>query len=339
MKRSEDGINIIRCVGLLLVFGFHYYLYNGYYGQPQQGGWMLFANVQRALFLSCNGLYMMLTGYLKSDKPINRHYFKCILTAIVTYIIAASISIPVRHFFLDQKRSFVEWRDMFLDYSGVYYGWYVKMYIGLILISPILNTCVKNIEDNKMLLLMTGLLIIATSFSPATEYSIYPTYWEIAYPLSYYMIGATIKKLKPKIKARWLVIIIALSAFGTGTVTLLSTDKTLKEATKWEFGAIWIMLIGVSIFLMLYRIKLPKIASKLVAFIANGAFPAYMLSNLTDAWIYKLNLAWQNPNHYFIAFLLLTIPSYIMWVLIGNLISVIVGRITSITFFKKRKII
>lgn len=326
MKRNEDGINVIRCVGLLFVFGFHYYLYNGYYHQPQQGGWMLFANVQRALFLSCNGLYMMLTGYLKSDKPVNRHYFKCILTAIITYMIAATISIPVRHFLLDQGRSFAEWKKMFFDFSGVYYGWYIKMYIGLILISPILNTCVKHVEENKMLIFMTCLMVIATSFSAATEYRIYPAYWEIAYPLSYYMIGATIKKLKPDIKTRWTILIITLSAFGTGIATLLSTDQTLDYATKWDFGAIWIMLIGVSVFLMLYKIKLPKIPSKLAAFVANGAFPAYMLSNLTDVWIYKLQPAWQNPKHYLLGFILLTIPSYIVWVLVGNLINYIVAR-------------
>lgn len=328
MKKSEDGVNVIRCVALLMVFGFHYYLYNGYANQPQQGVWMLFANVQRILFISCNGLFMMLTGYLKSDKPINRHYFKCILTAVVTYIIVSAISIPVRHFFLNESKSFYEWKQLFFEFGGAYYGWYIAMYIGLILISPILNTCVKHTEDNKLLILMTGLLIAATSLSSLTEYSVFPDYWKIAYPMSYYMLGAVIKKLKPIVKTKWTILITALIAFTTGLATLLSTDYTIANATKYEFGSICIIFIVVCIFLMLYRIKLPKSLSKLAEFISRGTLPAYLLSNLTDAWIYKMVPAFHKPQLYFVGFILITVPTYIAWVTIGNGVSFVIGKMT-----------
>lgn len=337
MKKSEDGINLVRCIGLFLVFGFHYYLYNGYYYQPQVGIDMLAANVSRALFLSCNGIYMMLTGYLKSDKPINWHYFKCILRAIITYMLAAFVSIPVRHFCLGDKRSFSEWEDAFFSYSGVYYGWYVRMYIGLILISPLMNYAIKGIEDNKRLILVTFLMVAATSFSNATTYAIFPPYWEIAYPLSYYMIGATIKRINVRMKKWQLLLVIALMAFGTGYATLSSTDGTLKEALSFSFGDIWIMLIGLSIFLLFYQAKLSAKASKMVRFIANGAFPAYMLSNLTDAWIYKLIPVWHEPRYYVLGLLLLTIPAYMFWIIIGNGVTWIVDKILNISIKKHKK--
>lgn len=106
MEKREDGINLIRVIGLLFVFGFHFYLYNGYYHQKQIGAAMLFANASRGLFLSCNGLYMMLTGYLKSGKTINRHYYKCLLSVVISYVLAASVSIPIRHFFLRRSAAF-----------------------------------------------------------------------------------------------------------------------------------------------------------------------------------------------------------------------------------------
>lgn len=329
MKKREDGINVIRCIALLMVFGYHYYLYNGYAFQPQQGIWMLFANVQDVLFISCNGLFMMLTGYLKSDKPINRHYFKCILTAVITYIIASEISIPVRHFFLGETRSLYEWKDLFFKFGGVYYGWYIAMYIGLILISPILNTCVKHVEDNKMLIFMTCLLIAATSFSSITEYDIFPDYWKTAYPLSYYMIGATIRKLRPDVKKKWTITVIAATALTAGSATILSTDLMLNYATKWEFGSLCIVLIATAVFLMLYRIRLQKRLSGIVSFISKGTLPAYMLSNLTDAWIYKIVPAFHKPELYFVGFILMTVPAYIFWIIIGNGMNFIIGKMTT----------
>lgn len=318
MEKREDGINLIRVIGLLFVFGFHFYLYNGYYHQKQIGAAMLFANASRGLFLSCNGLYMMLTGYLKSGKPINRHYYKCLLSVVVSYVLAASVSIPIRHFFLGDPQPFSIWKERFLSFSGVYYGWYIRMYIGLILISPLINIAIKNITDKMQLLWIMVSCIAATSLAPATPYTIFPAYWEIAYPLSYYLIGAVIKKLQPDVKKGICVAVILIMAVGTGSVTLLSTDGKLKDAVKWEFGAIWIMLIGVSIFLLLYRAQLPKRVSCLMRFAARGSFFAYMLSNLMDAWIYELVPAWLNPKYYGLAFLCLTIPSYILMIIVGN---------------------
>ena len=132
------------------------------------------------------------------------------------------------------------------------------------------------------------------------------------------MIGAVIKKLQPHLKKEICVAVILIMTFGTGSVTLLSTDGKLEDAVKWEFGAIWIMLIGVSIFLLLYRAQLPKRVSCLMRFAARGSFFAYMLSNLMDAWIYRLVPKWQNPNYYGLAFLCLTIPSYILMIIVGN---------------------
>lgn len=328
MYRKDDGVNVVRCIGLLLVFGFHFFLYNGYYSEPQVGFEMLIANAFRALCLSCNGIYMMLTGYLKSDKPVNSHYFKCIPVAIITYVFACAISIPIRHFILGQEKSMSEWLNALCGFSGVYYGWYIRMYIGLILISPILNAAIKQIKSDSKLALVTILLVMTTSFSVATPLLIFPAYWEMAYPLSYYMIGATIKRINPTAKNWKLGLIIIIMAFGTGIATLVSTDNDLEYAIKWEFGAVWIMIIAVCIFLIFYRAKLKTFTSGIVRFIANGSFPAYMLSNLTDAWIYKLIPEWRNPKYYIWSFIIMTIPSYLFWVTVGNGVNWIVKRIT-----------
>ena len=37
MKEKEPGIDLLRCVGLLFVVSVHFFLYNGFYYEPQIG--------------------------------------------------------------------------------------------------------------------------------------------------------------------------------------------------------------------------------------------------------------------------------------------------------------
>lgn len=64
MKKRESGIDLLRLIASLFVVGFHSFLYNGYYYHPQHGAAMLFFGSARWLFTSCNGIFLMLTGYL-----------------------------------------------------------------------------------------------------------------------------------------------------------------------------------------------------------------------------------------------------------------------------------
>lgn len=67
MQHREPGLDLLRCLALLLVITFHSFLYNGFYSQPQSGAAMLAANAVRWLSVSCIGIFLMLTGYLKSQ--------------------------------------------------------------------------------------------------------------------------------------------------------------------------------------------------------------------------------------------------------------------------------
>lgn len=64
----------------------------------------------------------------------------------------------------------------------------------------------------------------------------------------------------------------------------------------------------------------------LAGHIIKGSLPAYLLSNLTDAWIYKMVPAFRMPQLYFVGFILITVPTYIAWVTIGNGVSFIIGK-------------
>ena len=87
MKSRESGIDLIRCLGLLFVVGVHSFLKNGFYYEPQTGAAMWAANSFRWLFFCCNGIFMILTGYLKSTKPWNRDYYRSLISILVSYLL------------------------------------------------------------------------------------------------------------------------------------------------------------------------------------------------------------------------------------------------------------
>ena len=68
MSKREPGLDLLRCIALLFVVTFHSFLNNGYYSEPQVGVSMWLAGSFRWLSVSCIGLFLMLTGYLKCEK-------------------------------------------------------------------------------------------------------------------------------------------------------------------------------------------------------------------------------------------------------------------------------
>lgn len=170
MQQRQSGLDLIRVTGFFLVTLFHAFLYNGYYGQPQVGFAMWSAGVARSLSMACNGLFMTLTGYLHYGKRSLSGAVRGLGPVLLGYALAAAFSIPVRHFLLGQQESLSVWVTRFFGFRGVYYGWYVEMYIGLALLSPFLNRLLEALPDRELCLL-TLVLLFLTAVPGATPWS------------------------------------------------------------------------------------------------------------------------------------------------------------------------
>ena len=175
MKSRESGIDLIRCLGLLFVVGVHSFLKNGFYYEPQTGAAMWAANSFRWLFFCCNGIFMILTGYLKSTKPWNRDYYRSLISVLVSYLLTCVVSFPIRHFLLGEKLTFFQWLEKLVTFAN--YSWYVEMYIGLFLLSPIINLALERVTEPKKLLLLSGTMVALTALHSVTALNLIPDYW------------------------------------------------------------------------------------------------------------------------------------------------------------------
>lgn len=328
----EAGIDLFRCLGLLFVNGLHSFLYNGFYYLPQEGMWVWLANSVRWLFYGCNGMFMLMTGYLKSDKPWNKHYYKGLLTVIVGYLLTCVISYPIRYFFLGEKDALGVWVQRLLTFSN--YAWYVEMYIGLILVSPFINLAFARITDRRGILALTGSMILVsalpTAFTisgPDGGYSLFPDYWKSLYPITLYVIGAAIKRLRPKVPAWGGIGGACLIAMGLGFVSMLTATDGFSSGFTQGYGGFWVTLMVTSLFLGIYRLPVGGKFGKLLGWISGGVFEGFILSRLLDVWVYGLVPQWHTPQMYPVIFLCITTGVFVISLLAGKCVHTLAVKI------------
>lgn len=324
-EKHSPGLDLIRCLAAFLIVIFHSFIQSGFYYIPQMGLSMWFAGSIRWISLACIGLFLMLTGYLKSNKTDLYSCYRGFLPVFISYLFCSAISIPVQHFVFGQKFPLTQWLKYFLSFNGVSYGWYLSMYLCLTLISPFINILLKHLT-NKALLLFAFVLVCISALPGATSWPIAPEFWRNLYPLTYYVLGATIRRMQPKI-APWVGLILAVAmAFAMGTVSVLSTDGELASGITWSFHDLWVAFIVVCLFLSLYKLKIPHRFRKALALGASGSLGVLMFSHLLDAWCYGLFPWLREPKRYLLLVLCICIPIYLICLVLGNILQKCVSR-------------
>lgn len=316
MKSRESGIDLIRCLGLLFVTGLHAFLYNGFYAEPQTGPLMWAADSVFWLFFTCNGIFMTLTGYLKCEKPLGWDYYRSLLPVLIGYVLTCLISFPIRHFLLGEKLTLFAWLEKLVTFGN--YAWYIEMYIGLILISPVINLALNALTERRQLYYLAGVMIVLTALPSVTSINLIPDYWKPLFPLTYYVLGAVIRKLQPNIKPWICLAAAAVTAMVTGLISLLSTNEGFSSGFGQGYGGFWPTVIVVCLFVGLYRLNIGPRIAKALCWMAGGVFEGYILSRLLDVWVYDLVKSWHTPERYPLIFVCITIPVFILSLLTGK---------------------
>lgn len=318
MSKREAGLDLYRCLGFLFVTGLHACLYNGFYSQPQTGVAMWAANSFRWLFFGCNGMFMLLTGYLKSAKPFNKSYYRGLLTVLAGYVLTCIISYPVRYFLIGEKDSIGVWIERFFTFSN--YAWYLEMYIGLILISPVINLAMERLQSTASLLWLAGTMVVLTALPTLTPAPLLPDYWTALYPLTYYVIGGVIRRLQPKLPCGAGLLGAVATAMIAGLLTMLvSAGRTFNDGfSQGGYGGFFTTVTVTFLFLGVYRLQAGPKLSKLLRWMAGGVMEGYILSRLFDVWIYGKVKFWHTPQTYWLIFICITIPVFLISVTAGH---------------------
>lgn len=296
MKR-KTGLDLIRTFAIMFVVGVHFFYHTEFYRVPVVGKNMIIQVALRWLFTICVPLFIMLTGYLQTEKKPEIKYFKKLIPILGVYLFYSVLSIIMRITYLNEEKSILSWIKAILIFDADKYSWYINMYIGLFLLTPFLNMIHKSLNSAKDYKIFLLILITLTGFpaffnSLATQTSVFKAlsfsdWWTKIYPITYYFIGAYIKKypvkLNKKITALSLGLVIMLE---TALTVLYSWNKTFVNVIG-DYGSILIVAEAVLFFLIFYDAKIEnEPISKMLRTISVLSLDLYLCSYISDKLVY-----------------------------------------------------
>lgn len=211
MVKRNINLDLIRCVAVLFVVSVHFCLNSGFYEIPCQGMRMLAMCILRTCFMACVPLFLMLTGYLMNCKKLSLEYYRGIRGTYFTYVLVSICCLVFRIAYAHEYMGIAQIVQSIFDFSANSYSWYIEMYIGLFLMIPFLNILWNNINEKKIWLILSLLcvtiipslfncwIIQASTGNDVVYCAIFPDYWEVLYPITYYFIGAYLSYKPPTV--------------------------------------------------------------------------------------------------------------------------------------------
>ena len=334
MNYSKRNINIdiIKVVSLLLVIGVHFFLYTGYYSINYSITNSIFI-VLRNICMACVPLFIIVTGYLNRNKVWSKKYYLNIGRVYLLYSLAMFILTLVDNKYVINTTLFKTALINILNYK--YYGWYITMYVGLMLLTPIINLAFKNIDESMRkyavinIILAISIPVTLVDLFSNVRYSILahilPNWWYYTWPLMYYIIGVAFaynkNAIKDFFKKTRLLFLLTL---------IISTLLYYVLNIHWEFHAhvnIFIVTITTCIFSWLLNLDI-NVNSKLrttIIFVSNNTLLAYLLSYIVDNITYPFVNQITNMNMRLSLFPIVVILNFILTILLVIIVRIILS--------------
>ena len=316
-SKRDIGLDLTRIIAFIQVPCIHFLFKIKYYNQAIIGERMYLMTFIRVMFMTCVPLFLLLTGYLSSEKKVEiapkplLKYYSRLVPILLTYVITAVIIIVYGIFVDGETETIGSVIRNVLDFRK--YSWYIEMYIGLALMIPFLNLLWNGIGSRKgqlsLVTVMIALTVLPSVFNiydfktpgalirpwlAESFTQIVPDWWKNIYPVTYYFIGAYIrrnvdmKKLKtPAIFAAYLAAILL-----SGIFNVWKTATVKFKYGEWcDYPSLQITVCAVLLFLFINSIRypdVPKRASAVIAFISKITLGAYLLSWIPNNYFYRI---------------------------------------------------
>lgn len=291
------GLDLIRVVAIVLVVMVHSFANTGFNAANLNGMSMfILLNVRNLAFIGVL-LFIMLTGYCKSEKKIDKNHYKSIKHILVTYLIISAITIIFRKYFVKEN---IDWYNAIvgvLNFTLIPYAWYFEMYIGLFFLIPFLNILYNGLQTkkNKQILILTLFLIVSlpatlSTLSVATRsLNILPDWWGRLYPILLYYLGVYIKEYKPNInKCVNIIFIFSLLFLESFIMYFYCMGDSINNKIIIDYNYLPAIIVSVLVFILLYNVKIKgNIIKSIFKVVSNVTFGLYLFSYIFDKVIYN----------------------------------------------------
>lgn len=315
-KPARDiGLDITRIVAFVSVPCVHFFKDTQFYSTPVLGVRMYIMCVMRTMFMVCVPLFILLSGYLMSNRdiPLSRkgiaaHIAKT-AKLFATYALATVVILAYRRWGMKEDITLLKGLLNILDFQQ--YSWYVNMYLGLYLMMPFLNALWRALEGREAQRTLLGALLLLTVLPSVlniydfvtegallrpwltqTRYGLVPDWWRNIYPITYYYIGAYVRRnVAVKRLNTWkLLAFFCTSVVFFGLFNIWRSYSIKFAEGPWEdWGGLQNTANAVLLFLLINSIDYPtpnQAVSRAVGLVSNLTFGAYLVSWVADRYFY-----------------------------------------------------
>lgn len=312
IKERDSSLDVVRIFAVFSVISVHFFLNSGFYSEQITGNAMFGMVFVRSFFMVCVPLFLLLTGYLMSQKTLCKKYYLGIVKTLGIYILASIACIIYKNMkapgIYDVKGAILG----ILNFSAANYSWYIEMYIGLFLLIPFLNLIYHGLKNKKQkqglivtLFFLTAIPMVINIFdfytegwwrqpSISTQYSkLIPGFWLGVYPLTYYFIGCYMKEFGLSMNKlfSWLFLLSVLLFTGSFNY-YRSFNGTFVWGTWQDWGSLFNIVSAVLVFHIILKTqwikKLPSGVKTILKWLSDLALGAYLVSYIFDSEFYPI---------------------------------------------------
>lgn len=307
----DTGLDVTRILAFLSVISVHFFIGAEFYKNQVVGEKMYVMTMIRTLSMTCVPLFMLLTGYLTCRKEMEltpKGYIKYVIKlrhVLLTYLFATLVNQAYLKWGEGVQLSAVEVLKNVVGFFG--YGWYVEMYIGLYLLIPFFAVLTRSL-DKRSLAIFTSVLAVLTvvpslfnvfdyssfsSFLSGESKKLFPDWWAKIYPVTYWFIGAYLRKYVDikKLNTLKITVLLGVSVIVFGIFNIIkSNGETFVWGTHNDWGSFENTVDSVLVFLLVNSVSRKKqLSARKSAFLkllSEATFGAYLVSYCFDRIMY-----------------------------------------------------
>ena len=285
-KMRDSNMELLRIVAILLVMVVH----ANFRALPVPGIRAIELNpsgaflqfVVEALSVVAVNVFVLLSGWYGIRPKVTR------LSELVFQVLFFGVLCMGFAIIVDGKMPDNCWSRLFLLGDGHY--WFVKTYVALYLISPVLNAFVDNASRRQQAIVLVGYFVFQT---------IYGWWWEgttwlrggYSLPsfIALYLLARYMHRFQPGFTrfSKWIDLLIYIDYVALLAVIMYLLKQAGMRGDYWYFYTCTLVIVG-AVYLLPFFSKL-HLRSRLVNWVAASAFAAYLTQSSTFTYSYYDN--------------------------------------------------
>lgn len=220
-QKRNLGIDILCCIGVMLLLGLQYMDAIGFLAEPVTGRSATGIAI-RWFCLSGAAVLCAGTGYVLSTKRFTAGYFRILIRLVYVYLVCSFLALAIRVVLLGDLLSTAEAFQAIVNFSATQTSRFAGMYFALLIAAPYLNAAFHGLRSRRAQMSLLVLLLLTAGLQPMLCFDdvyMLPEWCKGLFPAAAYIGGAYIRKYTKQ--RRLFFCILALAAIVTAETAIV----------------------------------------------------------------------------------------------------------------------